>query len=134
MRMRWLLWAAAMSLALGSVAQALDTVKTTKSPLPGRVISATAVVVELEQGLNKPPKEIPVNEIQTIFFDHEPPDLKTAKSHVLAGRYAEALTAIERIKTEPTRPEIEQDIEFYRACAPPNSLWRAAEKFPRPGG
>ncbi len=118
MKMRWLVGVAVMSLALAGVAQALDTVKTTKAPVPGRVVSVTAVTVELEQGMNKPPREIPVNQIQTILYDREPPDLRAAKNHVLAGRYAEALAAIERIKTEGNRPEIEQDIEFYRAlCA-----------------
>ncbi len=115
MRTRWLVWAAVASLALGSVSQAIDTVKTTKNALPGRVVGATPAMVELEQGVNKPPKEIPVNQIQTIFYEHEPPDLKTAKTHVLAGRYAEALAAIERIKGDPSRPEIQQDIEFYKA-------------------
>ena len=115
MKMRWLVGVAVMSLALAGVAQALDTVKTTKAPVPGRVVSVTAVTVELEQGMNKPPREIPVNQIQTILYDREPPDLRAAKNHVLAGRYAEALAAIERIKTEGNRPEIEQDIEFYRA-------------------
>jgi tetratricopeptide (TPR) repeat protein len=106
------------SLGLGSVCQAIDTVKTTKTALPGRVVSATPVTVELEQGVNKPPKEIPVNQIQTIFYEREPPDLKTAKTHLLAGRYAEALAAIERIKSDSSRSEIQQDIEFYRAlCA-----------------
>jgi tetratricopeptide (TPR) repeat protein len=106
------------SLTLGSVSWAIDTVKTTKNALPGRVVGMTPVTVELEQGVNKPPKEIPVNQIQTIFYEREPPDLKSAKNHVLAGRYAEALAAVERIKSETTRPEIQQDIDFYTAlCA-----------------
>ena len=134
MRTRWLVWAAVASLALGSVGRAIDTVKTTKNPLPGRIVSATPVTVELEQGVNKPPKEIPVNQIQTIFYEREPLDLKTAKADILEGRFAEALAAIERMKTNDRRPEIQQDIEFYRAPAPPRSPWRAAEKFPTPGG
>ncbi len=118
MRTRWLVWAAAASFALGGVSRAIDTVKTTKNALPGQVVGATPVTVEIEQGANKPPKEIPVNQIQTIYYEREPSDLKTAKTHVLAGRYAEALAAIERIKTDSSRPEIQQDIEFYKAlCA-----------------
>jgi len=41
--------------------------------------------------------------------------LKTAKNQAIAGRYAEALAAIERIKDEPDRPEIQKDIEYYKA-------------------
>ena len=37
---------------------------------------------------------------------------------MLAGHYAEALAALERIKEDADRPEIQQDIEFYKAlCA-----------------
>ena len=118
MRIRWLVWATVVSFAVGSGGRAMDTVRTVKNALPGQITAMSPVTVELEQGAAHTTKEIPVNEIQTIYYTGEPPDLKAAKMHVLAGRYAEALTAIERIKSENSRPEVQQDIEFYRAlCA-----------------
>ena len=67
---RWLVRITAMSLVLGNVAWAIDTVKTVKASLPGRVVNMTAVAVELEAGARAssggPAKEIPVNQIQTF--------------------------------------------------------------------
>jgi tetratricopeptide (TPR) repeat protein len=119
MKTLWYVAAVVLSLAVGSVSQALDSVKTLKSSLPGHVVGMSPVQVDLEQGANgSVPKEIPVNQIQTVFYEDEPAELKTAKTHVLAGRYSDAATALERIKDEVTRPEIKQDIEFYKAlCA-----------------
>jgi tetratricopeptide (TPR) repeat protein len=114
----WIL-AVAISLAASSVSDGLDSIKTLERPLSGRVVGMSPVKVNLEQGASgSTPKEIPVNQIQTIFFEDESGDLKTAKLHALAGRYAEALTALERIKGTIARAEIQQDIDFYKAlCA-----------------
>jgi tetratricopeptide (TPR) repeat protein len=119
MKMRWLVLATIAISAAGNVGRAVDSIKTAKSTLPGQVVGMSPVQVELEQGASGVTKEIPVNEIQTIFFDNDPVELRTAKTHVLGGRYVEALAALERIKEEPSRPEIRQDIEFYKAlcCA-----------------
>ena len=97
MKMRWLVYAAVASLAAGNACRAIDTVKTLKSTVPGRIAALSPVKVDLEQGASGVTKEIPVNQIQTIFFEDEPAELKTAKTHMLGGRYAEALMALERI-------------------------------------
>lgn len=115
MRMRWLVLAAVAIFAAGNVSLAFDSIKTTKSTLLGQVVGMSPVQVDLEQGSVGVTKEIPVNQIQTIFFENDPVELKTAKTHVLGGRCVEALAALERIKDEPSRPEIRQDIEFYKA-------------------
>ena len=60
-------------------------------------------------------QQVPVNEIQAVYYEAEPADLKAAKKHALDGHYAEALAALERIKEKPARPEMQQDIEFYKA-------------------
>lgn len=119
MKMRWLVAAAVLSFALGGASHALDSIKTLKSTLPGHVVGMSPVKVDLEQGVNgSVPKEIPVNQIQTVYYEDEPAELKTAKTHVIAGHYSDAATALDRIKEEVTRPEIKQDIEFYKAlCA-----------------
>jgi tetratricopeptide (TPR) repeat protein len=112
------LWFLALVIAFLSISTSRgDSVKTNKSSVPGRVVemSPEKVVVEV----NSLSKDIFVNEIQTIFYDSDPSDLKMAKNHVLNGRFAEAQAALERIKEgEATRPENIQDIEFYTAlCA-----------------
>jgi tetratricopeptide (TPR) repeat protein len=107
-----------LGLALANVGQALDSVKTLKSTVPGKIVGTSPEKVDLEQAAGGSTREIPVNQIQTIFFQSEPLELKSAKTHVLGGRYAEALAALERIKQASDRAEIQQDIDFYTAlCA-----------------
>jgi TolA-binding protein len=118
MRRRWAVCAAVLSLAAGSVSQAavFDTIKTIKTGLPGRVTGVTAVKVEYEQaGAAALLKEVPVNEILTIYYGDDPKELTTAKRQVLEGHYAEALAAVGRVKGEPGRAEVRQDLEFYKA-------------------
>ncbi len=118
MRIGWAIGAVILSLAAGA-SQAFDTVKTTKIGMSGHVLSMTSVSVELQQtNLAALRKEIPVNQILTIYYDEDPKELKAAKDHVLEGRYQEAQAAMGRIKKEPGRQEVLQDIEFYKAlCA-----------------
>ncbi len=105
-----------LCLAIGGAARAFDTIKTKQGTVPGRFIGMDSTKVTFQKSsIDAQPKEIPVNEIQMIFFDGEPFDLKTAKTHILGGHYAEALAALERIKDAPSRPEIRQDVEFYKA-------------------
>ena len=119
MRTCWAIGAVILSLIAGSASQAFDTVKTAKVGMSGHVIGITSVKVDLQQtGAAALLKEIPVNQILTIYFEDDPKELKTAKDHVLEGRYTEALAAIGRIKKEPGRAEVLDDIEFYKAlCA-----------------
>lgn len=120
MNLRRLVLVAIVILAAGGVSQAFDSVKTTKGTMLGQVRGMSPVQIRLEQrsgGVTKKVK-IPVNQVRTIFFKGEPVDLKTAKTHMLAGRYAKAQKALERIEEEPKRVVIRQDIEFYKAlCA-----------------
>jgi tetratricopeptide (TPR) repeat protein len=102
--------------AIGGTAAAFDTIKTGKGSVYGQVIGMDSAKVEMRQsGGNALVKQIPANEIQTVFYDGEPPELKTAKNHVLAGRFAQAWTALQKIEKTPERREVVQDIEFYKA-------------------
>jgi tetratricopeptide (TPR) repeat protein len=115
MRIRRTILSAALVFGLVGVCQAFDSIKTTKSTLMGRVVGMSPLEVELE-GVGGVSKKIPVDEIQTIFFETDPSELKTAKTHVLGGRFVDALAALERIKDEDaSRKENQQDIEFYKA-------------------
>ena len=118
MRIRFLILAIALGLSVGGVCQAFDSIKTKTSTLMGNIVGMSPMGVELE-GIGGILKEIPVNEIATVFFETDPSELKTAKTHVLGGRYGDALAALERIREEDAgRKENRQDIEFYKAlCA-----------------
>ena len=120
MKLRHLILVVALGLSAAGAGQAFDSVKTTKSSLVGRVVGMSAANVELEQTTAGAAKttNIPANQVQMIFFDGEAAGLKEAKAHVLAGRYAEALAALERIRDEPDAPDVQQDFQFYKAlCA-----------------
>jgi len=119
MKKRCLLLTFVLSCAIGGAATAFDTIKTNKGSLYGEIVGMDSAKVELRQSAgNALVKQIPVNEIQTIFYEGEPLDLKTAKNHVLGGRYPEAFAALNKIEKIPNRQEMLQDIEFYKAlCA-----------------
>jgi tetratricopeptide (TPR) repeat protein len=120
MKIRFLpsaLISAAVACVLATAVSRADSIKTIKSTMLGQVVSMDPVQVVL-RGMGDVTKEVPVNEIQTIFFDSDPAELKIAKTHALGARYADAQAALERNKDNTGRPEIEQDIEFYKAlCA-----------------
>jgi tetratricopeptide (TPR) repeat protein len=118
MNMRHGFFTAIAFIAAAGVCHAVDTIKLTKGAVAGKVINTTPAEVELEQGPAGSTKQVAVNQIQAIFYDNDPTDLKSAKNHVLAGRYAEGKAALDRIKKNAARPAVQQDIEFYRAfCA-----------------
>ncbi len=108
--------AAIFGLSASSRCAAFDTVKTSQGTFSGKVLEISSTKVRFQQiPSDVPAKEIPVNQIQLLTFDGEPADLRSAKLHIQGGRWNEALTALERIKDEPVRSEIKQDIEFYKA-------------------
>ncbi len=108
--------AAFAAMALANICWALDTVKTTKSTLAGRITAVSPVQITLEQSAGGTTKTIEADQVLMVYFDREPSELRTAKTHLLAGRYPESLAALERIKADDSgRPEIRQDIDFYKA-------------------
>ena len=62
---------------------------------------------------------MPVNEIVSVIYDDEPSSLQITRIAVANGRFEDALAALDKIKLdEVERPEIKQDIAFYKAlCA-----------------
>ncbi len=111
-----LLLTLALSCAMGGASRAFDTIKTNKGSLFGNVVAMDATKVEFRQSSdNALVKQLPANQIETILYEGEPADLKLAKNHVLAGRYADALAALKKIDKTPDREAIRQDIEFYKA-------------------
>ncbi len=116
MKRRTLILMAVAWLAAGSSIWA-DTVKTDNATIIGKVTGMSATQVTVEQ-TNGTTKTIPVNEIQVIHYEGESALLKTVRTAIAAGRYEEAIQALDRIKLpDAVRPEITQDLEFYRALA-----------------
>jgi tetratricopeptide (TPR) repeat protein len=116
MNRRCLILTLVLSFVLGGVGQAFDTIKTTGRKLSGHIKGMDSTKIDFEQGASGGlVQEVPVNEVLTVYYEAEPAELTAAKNHVLAGRYSEALAALERIKEEPVRREMQQDIAFYKA-------------------
>ena len=114
MNMRWLGIVFAATGFWQVTAFAVDTVVTSSEQVRGRItqMSPQEVTVETAAG----PKKVPVNQIIRITFDAEPSALGTARSNVETSRFEDALTALDRIAADSLRrPEITQDVEFYRA-------------------
>jgi tetratricopeptide (TPR) repeat protein len=105
-----------LSCAIGGAARAFDTIKTNKGASLGNVVAMDSTKVEFRQSSGSSlVKHIPVNQIEIILYEGEPSDLKQAKNHLLAGRYAAALTALNKIEKTPDREAVRQDLEFYKA-------------------
>jgi len=108
--------AAAGWLSLVSLLWAADIVFKADGKLSGKVTQTTPTEVTLDQ--DGVAKTIQVNEIETIVFENEPLALRNARNACRAERYEEALEILDKINLdEVERPEIKQDIQFYRALA-----------------
>ncbi len=117
MKKRYAILAVGVWLTAVAACLAFDTIKTTSKPIRGMVVGMSPLKVEIDQ--NEVRKAVPVNEIVTIFYDGEPTQLKTARTHLLTGRYEDALASIEKLDlSKVERDVVKQDIEFYKAlCA-----------------
>ncbi len=97
-----------------AMAPAQDQVKIPDRTVIGTVksVDAIKVVVEERSGTTA---EVPAGQIESISFDGEPAALKTARIALSAGRYEDALAALEGTSTaEIARREIAQEIEYCR--------------------
>ena len=75
-------------------------------------MSPTEVTVS-QGGANK---RVPVNQIESITFEEDSQLVRTARDAAVAGRYEDALKALENVKVdEIERAEIKEDVEFYAA-------------------
>ncbi|HVU88768.1 MAG TPA: tetratricopeptide repeat protein [Pirellulales bacterium] len=77
------------------------------------LMTSTEVALDMAAGQKK---QIPVNEIDSISYDGEPPELKLARSESSNGNYEGALKSLDKIDpAKVNRPEIKHDLQFYRA-------------------
>jgi tetratricopeptide (TPR) repeat protein len=101
-------------LALSSFVAAADRVKKFQGTIAGTIAETSALEVKLTHGTLT--DTVPVNEIQWIEYQGEPPALTAARLAAQAGRYGEALEGLGSIRpAEVKRPEIQQDLDFYKA-------------------
>lgn len=113
----WMLGVGALvaGLALGSLAEAADRVRTAKGTVNGtiRSISPAEVTIELAGGESQ---TIRASDIRSLGFDGEPNKLQSVRAAATGGRYDDALRALDEIDAAAiTRAEIKTDLDFYRA-------------------
>jgi len=100
----------------GTSVWAFDTVRTTDEVLYGNVVKMSPQQVVIEKGTGGLTQEIPVNKIIMIFYDDDPAMLKSARNHLIEGRFEDALAALEKVNPQQiTLPELRQDVEYYTA-------------------
>jgi tetratricopeptide (TPR) repeat protein len=113
--MPFILGLAALLAATTSL-RAADTIKKLSGGTVNGTIKSigkTEVVIDKTAGAAD---TIPVNDIDVIFFDGEPPAMKSVRSSTASGAYTYALSTLEKIDSSTlTRPEVQQDVHFYRA-------------------
>lgn len=102
--------------AIGARVAQGDVVRVGNENLTGKVSRMTKTEIVLEQGTAS--RTISVNQVQSIAWDGEPALLKSARSAMEVSRYEDVLSILEKVKVDDTlRPEVRQDVEFYRAAA-----------------
>jgi tetratricopeptide (TPR) repeat protein len=122
--------AIAVYLTAASPCAALDSIKTKSGGTLGKIVGASPLMIEVEQGASGQRKEIPVNQIDVVFYNDEPTLLKNAKNSALAQRYEEALTSLGRFKIEDvSRKELREEVEFYTALCTARSALGGSGKI-----
>ncbi|MBX9788317.1 MAG: hypothetical protein K2Y37_05335 [Pirellulales bacterium] len=99
-----------------ATSRALDQIRTAKgTAINGTVEEANPreVAVKLPNG---DVDRIPVNEIEYIKFDGEPPQLNVGRKSALDGRYEDALRVLEKLATEKIdRVDVQQELQYLQA-------------------
>ena len=108
--------AVVLCMAPAGTCQAVDTVRLTKGQVFGRITKMTPYAVTvLRSGVDK---EIQVKDILCIYYDGEPGLLKKAKTHLIKGRYEDALDTLGKVQTGNLKSWMKGDVDFYKAlCA-----------------
>jgi tetratricopeptide (TPR) repeat protein len=92
-----------------------DRVKLARSSEGGEVSDMTPLEVTLNRGAPGG-KKIAVNQIKSILFDGEPPELAQARVNVANGAYAKAQQLLDKIDANQVKRDfIKQDVEFFQA-------------------
>ena len=107
---------AAFCVLVSSAVRGEDVVKTSESKIEGKVVATSPTEVTVSQGGAN--RRVPVNQIELITFEEDPQLVRRARDAAAAGRYEDALKALENVKVdEIDRAEIKEDVEFYAALS-----------------
>jgi len=117
--------------SLVSAADFTDRVRTHGGTVAGEITAMTPLEITLDRG-SAGTSQIPVNQIRSVLFDGEPPELTQARLNARNGGYS---TAVERLsEIDPSRVErdaVREDVEFYQAlCAAKDALGGQGEVTP----
>lgn len=97
-----------------ALSQSTDRIRLQSGSESGEIVRMSPVSVVIEKGSET--KEIPVNEIRSIVFRQEPPELTQARLNATNAGYESALSRLSAININTvTNDFIKQDIEYYTA-------------------
>ncbi len=108
-----------ITLSLVAPAMAVDKVKLTKGvTVNGTIEKMTPQEVSVTRpggGVEK----IAVNEIESIGFDAEPPQMNAARTAAHGGRYEDVLKTLEKLadNADTLSPNVKQDVQYFQAYA-----------------
>lgn len=109
--------ALALVMLLTASASAIDAIKTSKASISGSIEEMGKYEVKIKRAGDKV-DAVPTNDIETIRFDGEPPQLNLVRGAVNGGRYEEALKSLEKLTTAGVeRLEVRQEIDYFRAIS-----------------
>lgn len=97
--------------------QAVDTVRLQDGRSQrGSIVQMTATAVTLDR--NGTPLEIPVNQIQFIQYETDPPPFVAARTAFLTGRYEDTIKLLDNVDVQTLSPYSVADVVFLRAMTP----------------
>jgi tetratricopeptide (TPR) repeat protein len=109
--------------SVAASATATDRIRTHGGSVAGEITGSTPLEITLDKG-SAGTSKIPLNQVRSVLFDGEPPELTQARLNAKNGGYT---TAIERLGaidlSSVKRDAIREDVEFYLAlCTAKNAL------------
>ncbi len=106
-----------------SAAEFTDRIRMTGGSEAGEITSTTPLEITLDKGSTGSAK-VPVNQVRSVLFDKEPPELTQARLNANNGGYATAIERLEQIdRASLKRDLVREDVDFYLAyCAAQQAL------------
>src|SRR5262249_5435773 len=115
--MNWRLFAASCIVLLffATLIEASDRVRLSSGQtVIGLVTDMTPFTVKVD--MSGVPKTLQVNQIDYIQYDEEPKELTKTRTLMRAGKYNDALEALNKLNIDDLkRPEMKQDVGYYKA-------------------
>jgi tetratricopeptide (TPR) repeat protein len=106
-----------------SAADFADRVRTTGGAEVGEITGTTPLEISLDKGTAGTIK-IPINQVRSVIFDGEPPELTQARLNAKNGGHANALERLDQLDPAKLKRDlVREDVEFYTAyCAAQQAL------------